>query len=456
MRLALKHQILLAPAAVLLLMALLLGFLQLSYWDLSLKRQAARQHATLFISVAEADLALNQIQSIVQHLTQNAEIDSRYLLALNELHNHLLESSERILELMQGPNLDQQLWIINVAELDPDRGIDLARYNAALEKLLPAIKQISNELQSRRGEVGRMQSQDIDALVARTTFISILVLGLAILVGILLSLYLARGLLRRIQALSESASRIAGGDLTPPPAPFEVQDELDDLALSINRMTDQLIRVVGTEKILEGAEEERRRIAMDIHDQTLADLSGVLRGLQQLPQTADSAEPVSQLQQELQRAMSNLREVMDNLHPQTLEILGLGPALESHIEQHRLKGGGLDLNFFEQTAYDTSHLSRQTTLTLYRIATEAIHNVIKHARANICEVTLGRQEGSLLLSVEDNGIGFSPASVRRQSGRGLNNIEQRARSIAATVDWTASRFSSGTRFELRMPLPRTD
>ncbi|PLX78651.1 MAG: hypothetical protein C0616_13745 [Desulfuromonas sp.] len=452
MRLALKHQILLAPAAVLLLMSLLLGFLQFSYWDLSLKRQESKRHATLFMSVAEADLAINQLDSILQHILQTQEFNQRYILTLQELHQHLKLATQRIFELYDIPKTNQESWAAAVEDLDPNRGFQSDRFNAALQVLKQQVKQITDELQSLRGNMSARQGENIDELVARTTFVSILVLGLAILVGILLSLYMARSLLRRIQFLSESAGRVAAGDLAPPPAPLEVHDELDDLAISINQMTDRLIRVVGTEKVLEGVEEERRRIAMDIHDQTLADLGGISRSLQMLPSAECSRERVDQLQQDLQKAISNLREVMDNLHPQTLEILGLGPALESHIEQHRLRSSGLELNYFEPTPCDSSKLPLQTVLTIYRIATEALHNVIKHAQGNKCEVTLSKRGNDLLLAVEDNGVGFNLPEAQLKGGRGLNNIEQRARSIAAVVTWNPSRFSSGTRFELRLPL----
>ena len=70
MRLALKHQIILAPAAVLCLMTLLLGFLQFTYWDLSVKRQKAKDLKTAFIALAEADMATQRMHSIVGFLAQ--------------------------------------------------------------------------------------------------------------------------------------------------------------------------------------------------------------------------------------------------------------------------------------------------------------------------------------------------------------------------------------------------
>lgn len=454
MRLALKHQIILAPATVLLLMSLLLGFLQYTYWDLSIKRQAQRKIGTLFIALAEADLASQRMQNLAVRLGKQPMVDVRRLEEMAELHTHLSGASQRILDVIRLSKQDRENWLDAVRQLDPERGFDSKRFVAALNKLRPYLQNLSEQIQVEREKLRDVHSQDIDAMVARTTFVSIVVLGAAIILGIFLSLTFARRILRRIQSLSDSAGRIAAGELSPPPAPASVRDELDELALSINQMTEQLIRVVGTEKLLEGAEEERRRIAMDIHDQTLSDLSAILRGLQGLDRQEDCDERIAKLQEELKRAMSNLREVMDNLHPQTLEILGLGAALQSHIEQLQSKSLQLKFHCYISPELEENKLPRLLSLTLYRIAVEALHNVVKHARARTCEFSLAIQGRQILLSVEDNGIGLSATPVVTQGGRGLNNMRERARTIGARVRWSRSRFSSGTRFELTLPLPK--
>jgi two-component system sensor histidine kinase UhpB len=81
--------------------------------------------------------------------------------------------------------------------------------------------------------------------------------------------------------------------------------------------------------------------------------------------------------------------------------------------------------------------------------------VIKHSRATRYEVNMARRGKELVLSVEDNGIGFKPAPAPGGGGRGLNNIRERAHAIGARVEWGASRFTTGTRFELVLPLNGT-
>ena len=453
MRLPLKHQIVLAPVAVLLLLSLLLGFMQYSYWDLSFRREESRRLGSVFIALAEADMAGQRLYTLAHHLAREGFSQVAELEALDELYQHLSKAVVRLDELMPLREENRKAIQEAVAQLDPHRGFNPQALLAGLERLQPQLAAASEQLQKKREKLRSGSTQDIDTLVARTARISLVVLGAAVGLGILLSLVLARRLVRRIQILSDSAGRIAAGEMAPPPAPAKVRDELDALAVSINRMTDRLIRVVGTEKLLEGAEEERRRIAMDIHDQTLADLSSVLRGIQGLKAQPECCPEARRLEEELQRAIANLREVMDNLHPQTLEILGLGAAVESHLEGHRDKGDLPEYHFYLSPEVEAAGLSRLVQLTLYRVSLEAIHNVIQHARASRLEVTLVRQGEHLALSVEDNGVGFDPAQAGVSlEGRGLNNIRERAVAIGARVRWGKSRFTSGTRFELLLPL----
>jgi signal transduction histidine kinase len=452
MRLALKHQIILAPATVLLFMTLLLIFLQYTYWDLSVKRREARNLGKVLIALAESDQAVQRMHGLTIRLREERTVDVAGLEDMAILYRHLEGALERILARMPLPDNTRALIQQTISDLIPEHGFDAQRNLASLSLLRPQLISLAEYTQKKRGRLRDVHNQDIDVMVDRTTFVSLVVLGAAILIGIFLSLTFARRILHRIQFLSEGAGRVARGDLVPPPAPENVRDELDELAVSINRMTDQLIRVVGAEKLLEGAEEERRRIAMDIHDQTLADLAAILRSIQDLKKEENCQPEAIRLEEDLQRAITNLREVMDNLHPQTLDILGLGAALQSHLERHLAKDDLPQYHLYISPEAETAGLPRLVRLTLYRIAIEAVHNVIKHARASRYEVNLGRRGNELVLAVEDNGIGFDAATVAAHGGRGLNNIRERARAIGARATWGPSRFTSGTRFELALPL----
>ena len=458
MRLALKHQIIMAPAAVLCLMTLLLCFLQFTYWDMSVKRQKAKDLKTAFIALAEADMATQRMHSVVGFLAQAQFPDPKALEQMANLHLHLEMSLGRLQEtgLMGTSSISQMQQ--NISDLNPEHGMQLRQFDETLKSLHPLIMAQLAKLNEQRDELSVLHREDIDTLVAETTFVTILVLGVAILVGILLSLAFARHILRRIKVLSDGAARITAGDFSPPPAPTKVRDELDGLAVSINQMTDQLIRVVAAEKLLEGAEEERRRIAMDIHDQTLADLSALKRKLEHMREEAPGNEDITKIEADLQRAMTNLRVVMDNLHPQTLDILGLPAAVESLLEKTCEAPNSPEYHFLADAEVETLKLPRLAQVTLYRIIVEALNNVMRHAHANQLEVGMGLRNGALVITVEDNGRGFDPAPrlPNQAGGRGLHNIRERARAIGAEVNWSSSRFSSGTRFELVLQVKDPD
>ncbi len=452
MKLTLKHQIILAPTVVLLLMALLLGFMQYNYWDLTQKRQAIRQLGNVFLSLGEADLATQRIYRLAVLLRREPLIDGSRVTELKMLHDHLAQSTSRISRSLELSRQEQVRLRQAVERLDPIHGFDAERFVDAINDLRPLFVGFSEQMQQRRAKLTDVSSDDIDELVAETTFISIIVLGAAIVLGIFLSLTFSRRILRRIQSLSESARRIAAGELIPPTPPVDIHDELDELTLSISRMSDKLIRVVSAEKLLEGAEDERRRLAMDIHDQTLADLASIKRGIEHLKEQPECASEAEILEEEMTRAISNLREVMDNLHPQTLDILGLGAALESHLERHYSGGGLPDYHYTQTDKVDQVALSRSVSLALYRITTEAVHNVVRHAAASRYEVLLDIVDHHFILSVEDNGKGFDFKQAADSDHRGLRNICERANAIGAKTCWKTSRFSSGTRFELTLPL----
>jgi signal transduction histidine kinase len=454
MRLTLKHQILLAPAAVLCLMTLLLGFLQFTYWNLSVQREQAKELKNAFIVLAEADLAAQRMHALSRLMIWAPKFEGQQVEQLNELYHYLDQAAMRLAASGIIERESLEAFIQGVNDLDPRLGLKPERFDETLERLRPRLNALMDDLNRQRQQSTALHRDDMDDLVAQTTFVGILVLGTAIVVGVLLSLTFARRILRRIHALSDSAERITRGEFVPPPAPEVLRDELDGLALSINRMTDQLIRVVAAEKLLEGAEEERRRIAMDIHDQTLSDLASVRRGLEQLQQNESCGMAVVPIEADLQRAIANLRTVMDDLHPQTLDILGLPAAIEAHLDRLAAQGHLPEYHFLAGPAVADLRLSRLAKVTLYRIAVEAIHNVQRHASASKLEVGLERRGDRLVLAVEDNGRGFDfvPRLPGDTGGRGLHNIRERARAIGAQVTWGPARFSSGTRFELQLPL----
>ena len=452
MRITVKQQILLAPATVLLLLVLLLVFMQYSYWNLTLIRQETKTLGTTFIALAEADMAARRLHVIIRTFQHTGIASPEEMALVTDLYDRLIDAIERIEPFgpLKENNELNQLHIL-ADKLNPANGPEPEQTAELYAHLRAQLSNLSNTTQIHRNKLRHRHSHDINQLIERSVLVSISVISLAIFLGLVLATYFSKRILNRIQLLSDSAGRIAGGELVLPPAPDNIRDELDALGVSIKRMTGSLIRVVGTEKLLEGAEEERRRIAMDLHDQSLADLSAILRGIQNLAAKSVDRETIRSVT-DLDRAITNLRDIMNNLHPQTLDILGLGAAIEAHLDRYCSIESLPEYHLYLDPKIGELKLSRVRQLALYRIALEAIQNVLKHAAASRYEVNLEVRDKTLVLSVEDNGNGIADVSDPGQS-RGLNNIQERARSIGAEVTWKNSRFSSGTRFELTLAVP---
>lgn len=451
MRITVKQQVLLAPATVLVLLVLLLAFMQYTYWDLANKRREAKAIGSTFIALAEADMAARRLHLLLRSMQHTGMASPEEMALVSDLYERLLTAVGRMQPFGPLKESGQISELASLAEkLNPSDSPEVARTAELFARFRSELSTLSNITQIHRNRLRMIHEQDINQLVERTASVSMLVIVIAILLGLYLSIFFSRRLLSRVQQISADAVRIADGKLDLPEAPDHIRDELDTLAASINRMAKRLIQVIGTEKLLEGAEEERRRIAMDLHDQSLSDLSAVLRGLQRMRDDVDSDVRLKSenLANDLERAIANLRDIMNNLHPQTLDILGLGAAIEAHLEQHCDSADLPEYHFYQNPEFDSLHLDRTKQLTLYRIVIEAIQNVIKHASASRYEVNLDMIDNVLSLVVEDNGQGF--VEQPNTHGRGLNNIRERARAIGADVAWKPSRFSSGTRFELTL------
>lgn len=453
MRITVKHQILLAPAMILMLLLLLLIFMHYTYWDLNSKRRSIRVAETNFVALAEADMAARRLHVLLRVIQHSGMAAPEDLALIVDLYERMLSAIARIESFENLKNSEQIQYLSDLARsLNPAAGLEPENTAPLFAQLRAELSGLSSLTQNHRNHLRQVHEQDINQLVERTVLVTIAVLIIAMLLGLSISIYFSRRILSRIQTISTNAARIADGSLDLPPAPDRIQDEMDVLARSINRMATRLIQVVGTEKLLEGAEDERRRIAMDLHDQSLSDLSGILRGLQSLSGLQDRdavGDRVISLEHDLNKAITNLRDIMNNLHPQTLDILGLGAAIEAHIDQIGQPAGGPACHLYIDPRVTDLNLDRIKQLAIYRIAIEAIQNVHKHAAASRYEVNLELREETLVFSVEDNGCGLTNGRANEQ-GRGLNNIRERTRAIGAQVQWKQSRFSSGTRFELTL------
>lgn len=197
------------------------------------------------------------------------------------------------------------------------------------------------------------------------------------------------------------------------------------------------------------AEEERRRIAEDLHDETLPALSAVARMADRLSQDLGDNPVPGQMRERLDGAVSEMRRVINDLHPSVLETMGFVPALENLLNICS-RDAGIETQFEDGIAEDQCDINWFAKLQLYRIVQEALNNVQKHAQAQKVHMCIRTDDGNLVISVADNGKGIDPRLIKRDS-HGLINIRQRAQLIGAFVEWRKpEEFSSGT--ELRLEI----
>lgn len=177
-------------------------------------------------------------------------------------------------------------------------------------------------------------------------------------------------------------------------------------------------RLTAYTAMLEGQEQERLRLARDLHD----GLGGTLTALKiQLDQITDrpSTEAVATSARRLETAIADLRQISRNMMPETLLRYGLTEALKDFFET--VRQSGLQVRFHH---YGLEQLSNSTTqLMIYRIIQELATNVVRHAHATEMLVQATLEDGLLLITVEDNGTGFDAAAA--YTGAGLTNVRAR-------------------------------
>jgi signal transduction histidine kinase/ligand-binding sensor domain-containing protein len=232
-------------------------------------------------------------------------------------------------------------------------------------------------------------------------------------------------------------------------------------------------------------ETERRRIARDLHDQTLADLRNLALLVDRLPANGRddlranrASSAPGALRQEIESISQEVRRICEDLSPSALENVGLSAALQfalSHAVEHAAPDRRFSYEFACDDALDEKfNLPASTQIQIYRIAQEALSNICRHSRARHVRMSASisgndtkstgsgdgvstgsgsdRVEGrtDFELVIEDDGRGFDEGDSKRKSGRGVANIRARASMIDGEVEWK-KRAPAGTSFKLVLP-----
>jgi two-component system sensor histidine kinase UhpB len=234
-------------------------------------------------------------------------------------------------------------------------------------------------------------------------------------------------------------------------------ERFDRLADTFNQMLVQLAQSAQemqqlSRQILQAQEDERYRLARELHDEAAQSLTSLLvhiRLLERANNPTEAQRHVQELRELTARALEDVRRVALDLRPTILDDLGLAAALEWRIDEFNKQEGvratiavaGLD-----------RRLPRETELVLYRVGQEALSNVSRHAGASTVNVTLRREGDRCVLQVADNGVGFDPARIDPQAGHGLGLVGMRERiaMIGGELE-VAAQPGAGAQITARVP-----
>ena len=232
--------------------------------------------------------------------------------------------------------------------------------------------------------------------------------------------------------------------------------QLETAVASLNRLAEQN-RLLGEEAGRGAALEERMKLARDLHDTVnqqlfvLAMRAAAVK--RRLVQPAAELSPVlaeiESLEEMARQAHTQIRELILQLRPITLEKEGLGAALKDYLKSSADREGW---HIRDNIDYDVSP-DRIVGESFFRIAQEALNNISKHAGATIVDIALAANEQSLVMSITDNGCGFDSGSIICPTCVGLVGIKERAVSVGGKADITSSP-GQGTTIKVEAPLNR--
>lgn len=437
----LRYQIALAPAVMLTIVAaLLLLFWQL-FEDLRRQNEGVHRLGVAIEHLQSASAAANELATLLPQLRR---ADAR---ARNDLAFNYLEQSTRFAEHALHPLVLERVATTHADALQAiERDIRyrddlaLARAQRRLGEAAPLIADAQAALWTQKRAAYQQYYARVNATGERALSFALALLLSAFLLGSVIASWTWRKLRARL-------ARLAADATASDPARRD-GDELDTIAEGIRAMTARATATIANERLLAGADEERRRIAMDLHDEVLAELTATSRALDALATTSPARDrpELTAAAASMKQSIQRIRSIMDDLHPQTLDLLGLEAALRSYIGRRQGRDG--PRYRLEFAAGLDAHLAPLARANLYRIATEAIANVERHAQASECLIAFKPSRDAIVLRVEDNGRGFDPSLT--YDGRGLANMRRRAQALGATLAWCTPLNRRGTCLEVRL------
>lgn len=284
------------------------------------------------------------------------------------------------------------------------------------------------------------------------------ILGIALGASLLVNFALVFVALRPLNDLELTASRLSGGDMSARvPASALADRDIMRVGATLNTLLDQLTEDRARERrlaaqVISAQDEERARVARELHDSTAQILTAVM--LQLGAAARESTTPaldarIVTLRELAAEALEEVRSLSHTMHPRILDDLGLAAALEWLARQARSQGS-VDVQV-AASDFDPP-LPPPVAAALYRVAQEALRNSARHADAQRVDMRLFRDGGSAVLEVVDDGVGFDVAlAEKRRPGMGLFSMRERVGLVNGQLI-VSSAPHRGTRVLATVPL----
>ncbi|HMU46207.1 MAG TPA: sensor histidine kinase [Chitinophagaceae bacterium] len=195
-------------------------------------------------------------------------------------------------------------------------------------------------------------------------------------------------------------------------------------------------QLAATESVLKGEEQERTRLAKDLHDGLGGMLSGIKYSLNtmkgNLVMTPDNAQAFERSMDMLDSSIQEMRRVAHNMMPEALVKFGLNTALQDYCNDIN-QSGALHITY-QSIGMENSVIEQTTAITIYRIVQELINNTMKHAGAKNAIVQVSKADGAISITVEDDGKGFNTDILKISKGMGWANIQSRVEYLKGKLD----------------------
>lgn len=447
-KLPLNLQILAAPTALAIPIILVLFSTLFFLDDISQQNDRVREWARATDQLKVAKSANYQMLTLLSELSKPSNINKNDI--KEELFFSYIEQAQLLKTSLTSSDIsdkiseaDHFLFTTTLEDIQYSENLNIPATIVTLKNLSPKLDYIYNTLQAKKRGLYVQSNRDITKITSNLTQLILIVLGLAIIFAIFITAFVSANLKKRLSSINQQATNVLQGtiDISNKSNKNSSNDELAFISNKLNKMSLRLNNAIESEKILQAAEDERQRIAMDIHDQFLSEITQLRRDINQ--DQPDAERQLKTIDATLERLNNELRSLINDLFPHSLEMLGLEAAIRDYI--NRKISNLQHIDFFIQIdeaidKYFTPHQS----LHIYRIVIEAINNIMKHAHCNRFELVFKMINESLILTIEDNGSGIDDNINLNQANIGILSIKQRASILNTKAIWQASRFSSGT------------